>query len=241
MRAIVFDFFGTLTDPAAEVGRLDTFAATAAALGAPVDRFCAAMVGAFPERITGVHGDTRATLREMARRCGIEPSDRRLDDAVAAQHRGAELMRRPRSGALSVLDTLRARGFLLGVLSDCSSELCEGWPATAFAARIDAAVFSWREGYRKPDTRLYATVAARLAVPASACWYVGDGGSRELQGARSAGMRPVLLTNAGHPGASVYRDDPDTYRPELRIADIVDVLDLVEAPAPAEESGAAVE
>jgi hypothetical protein len=30
MRAIVFDFFGTLTDPSAEALRADTFAATAA-------------------------------------------------------------------------------------------------------------------------------------------------------------------------------------------------------------------
>jgi hypothetical protein len=47
-------------------------------------------------------------------------------------------------------------------------------------------------------------------------WFVGDGGSREHHGARAAGMRPVLVTNAGYPGASVLRDDPDTQLATVR-------------------------
>lgn len=229
MRAIVFDFFGTLTDPAAEADRRDAFSATASELGVPAARFWAAMGESFPERITGIHGGTRATLLEMARRCGVEPSGRQLDAAVVTQHAGAQRVRRPRPGVLEVLDGLRTAGFRLAVLSDCSSELCEGWSGTAFAPRMDAAVFSWQEGYRKPDRRLYATAAARLGVSATQCWFVGDGGSREHQGARSAGMRPVLVTNAGYPGATAFRDDPDTFLPELAVDDVTEVPALVEA------------
>jgi putative hydrolase of the HAD superfamily len=227
VRAIVFDFFGTLTDPSAETERRATFAATASALGLEADRFWAAMSGSFAERSTGVLGDTRTTLREIARRCGLEPTDQRLDTAVAVHHAGAARVRRPRPGALEVLDHLRSAGFRLGVLSDCSSELVEGWRDTAFAPRIDAAVFSWREGYRKPDGRLYATAAAGLGVAPSHCWFVGDGGSREHQGARSAGMRPVLVTNAGYPGVAGFRDDPDSFVPDLVIDDLAEVPALV--------------
>jgi putative hydrolase of the HAD superfamily len=125
---------------------------------------------------------------------------------------------------------LRAHGLRLGLISDCSSELCEAWPDTPYAPRIDAAVFSWQERRRKPDPRLYATVADRLGVPASACWYVGDGGSRELQGAAAAGMRPVLVTNAGWPGAHAYRVDPDPFRPDLAVDDVADLMRLVGSP-----------
>jgi putative hydrolase of the HAD superfamily len=229
VQAIVFDFFGTLTDPSAEAERRTAFAATAHSLGLPPDQFWAVMGESFPERITGVHGGTRETLRAMARRCGADPSGRQLDAAVAVQRSGAERVRRPRPGVLDALDELRAEGFRLAVLSDCSSELCEGWSGTAFAPRIDATVFSWQEGYRKPDARLYATAAARLGVPASQCWFVGDGGSREHQGARAAGMRPVLVTNAGYPGATAFRDDPDEFVPELVVDDIAEVPALVEA------------
>jgi putative hydrolase of the HAD superfamily len=227
VRGVVFDFFGTLTDPSAEALRADAFATTAGVLGVPAARFHAAMVESFPRRIVGAYGGTRDTLLAMARACGTEPDDDRLDRAVAAHRVGAERLRRPRPEALAVLDHLRARNYRLGLLSDCSSELCEAWPGTEYAARIDAPVFSWREGRRKPDPRLYATAAARLGVPADRCWFVGDGGSREHDGARRAGMRPVLVTNVAWPGASGMRDDPDSYVPEHRIDDLDGLIRLL--------------
>jgi putative hydrolase of the HAD superfamily len=229
MRAIIFDFFGTLTDPSAESLRADVFAETAAVLGVPADRFWTAMSGSFPQRVVGGYGATAETLRRIATECGAEPDQRTLAAAVASHHAGAERVRKPRTGALDTLDRLRARGYLLGLLSDCSSELCEAWEQTPYASRIDVPVFSWREGHRKPDPRLYATVAARLGVAAEHCWYVGDGGSREHAGARSAGMRPVLVTNAGHPGAHTFRDDPDTFVPELAIDDLTELPALLES------------
>jgi putative hydrolase of the HAD superfamily len=68
-------------------------------------------------------------------------------------------------------------------------------------------------------------------VPASQCWFVGDGGSREHQGARSAGMRPVLVTNAGYPGATAFRDDPDPFLPDFVVDDLTEVPALVGAPS----------
>jgi len=90
MRAVVFDFFGTLTDPGAESDRQAPSALTAAALGVPAERFWAAMGASFPDRIVGRYGDTRATLSTVARQCGGEPDGPRLDAAVAAQRAGAE-------------------------------------------------------------------------------------------------------------------------------------------------------
>jgi HAD superfamily hydrolase (TIGR01509 family) len=227
MRAVIFDFFGTLTDPGAEADRRATFEVTAAALGVAAEEFAVAMADSFPERIIGRYGDTRATMLAIARQCGTEPDGTRLDAAVAAQRVGAERVRPPRPGALELLDRLRADGYRLGLISDCSSELVEAWETTPYAARIDAAVFSWREGYRKPDPRLYDTVAARLGVTAARCWFVGDGGSRELDGARRAGMRPVLVTNAGYPGADALRTDPDAYRPDDAIDDLAELAALI--------------
>jgi FMN phosphatase YigB (HAD superfamily) len=228
MRAIVFDFYGTLTDPGAEANRRVLYATTAAALGIPADAFWAAMSESFPERAVGRLGGTRDTLREIARRCGNDPAGSDLDAAVTAQLDASLRVRPPRPGVLDLLDKLRADGFRTGLISDCSSELCEAWPETPYAPRIDAAVFSWREGWRKPDSRLYAAVSGRLGVPATECWYVGDGGSRELDGARRAGMRPVLVANTAHPGAAALRSDPDPFRPELVIADLDELPGLIE-------------
>jgi putative hydrolase of the HAD superfamily len=227
MRAVVFDFFGTLTDPAAEAGRRASFVATAAALGVPADDFCATMASTFGERATGAFGGTRSTLHAVARRCGVSPTPAALDEATAVQLTGAAGVRAPRPGVLPVLARLRRCGLRLGLISDCSSELAESWPATPFAPFIDAPVFSWREGCRKPDQRLYATVADRLGVAPRQCWYVGDGGSREHWGAATAGMRPILVTNAHYPTAAAYRDDPDTHVPDLAVDEVSSILTVV--------------
>jgi putative hydrolase of the HAD superfamily len=230
MRAVVFDFFGTLTDPSAEALRLSSFGATAAALGVPAGDFTAAMSGTFPQRIVGAFGDTRATLRAMAERCGASPTSGQLDDAVAVQHAGAAAVRRPRPGVLAVLDRLRAAGLRLGLISDCSSELVEAWSTTEYAGRIDAPVFSWQEGHRKPDLRLYAAVGERLGVAPGDCWYVGDGGSREFQGALAAGMRPILVTNEDYPAAGAHRTDPDPVVPDLSVKDLLELPTLLGIP-----------
>jgi putative hydrolase of the HAD superfamily len=227
MRAIVFDFFGTLTDPRAEIARRTAFGATAAALGVPADRFWSAMGASYPERIVGRYGGTRSTLEAIAGQCGVAPTDEQLDAALSVQEAGAERVRPPRPGALELLDRLRADGFRIGLISDCSSELCEAWATTPYAPRVDAAVFSWRERCRKPDQRLYTAVTERLGVTPADCWYVGDGGSCELDGARLAGMRPVLVTNAAFPEVRELRTDPDAYCPDAVIDDLTELPNLI--------------
>ncbi|MGH3712087.1 MAG: HAD family hydrolase [Micromonosporaceae bacterium] len=229
MRAVIFDFFGTLTDPAAEAVRESVYRSTGEALGVDGAVFHAAMADSFTERASGVHGDTRATLDAIARRCGARPSGYQLDEAVRRHLAGSARLRTPRKGTVETLTALRSRGLARGLISDCSSELCEAWDQTPYAGLIDAPVFSWAEGYRKPDQRLYATAAARLAVSPRDCWYVGDGASREHWGAEQAGMRPVLITNAGYPGAAGHRYQPDELRPDDAVDELVDLLALVDA------------
>lgn len=227
MKAVVFDFFGTLTDPGAEPLRRKSFSDTAGALGVAAEDFCAAMSQSFQQRILGHLGGTRETLLEIARRCGHRPTAEQLREAMRVHHEGAARMQRPRPGAVEVLESLRGKGLRIGLISDCSSELCELWPRNPLASLINAPVFSWQERRRKPDPALYATVAGRLGIEPEACWYVGDGGSREHQGARAAGMRPVLVTNAAHPHAAAWRDDPDPTAADHDVDDLPGLLPLI--------------
>lgn len=227
MKAVVFDYFGTLTDPGAEPLRDKTFSDTARALGVGAGDFCAAMSQSYPQRILGHLGGTGETLLEVAKLCGHRPTGRQLQEAVRVQHEGAARMQQPRPRAVEVLETLRGKGFRIGLISDCSSELCELWHRNPFAPLIEVPVFSWRERRCKPDPLLYAAAAERLGVAAQECWYVGDGGSREHQGARAAAMRPVLVTNAAHPEAAALRTDPDPTVPDHTIDDLPGLLSLI--------------
>jgi len=227
MRAVVLDLFGTLSDPAAEVLRRAVVADTARALGVAEQEFWRHWRSSFRDRIIGRHGDTRQTLTFLAGACGATPTRAQFEHALHVHLQGAERLRAPRAGALGVLIELRRRGFAIGVLSDCSSEVVEGWSDSPYRDLVDAAVLSWQEGRRKPDPQLFATVATRLQVPPGTCWYVGDGAGRELSGARDAGMTPIVVTNALVPQAAGHRADPDDYTPQHQIPDLPDLLGLV--------------
>lgn len=230
---VVFDFFGTLTDPDEEENRRAVYDATAVALGVPTDEFWTKVTASFTERATGVCGGTRTTLQAIAQRCGAEPTEQQLDRAVETHHEGARRLHTARPGAIDLVRGLRARGFRLALLSDCSSELCELWPSTPFAEHFEATVFSWAEGYRKPDPRGFAKAARLLGLHPQDCWFVGDGGSGELTGALAAGMRPVLVTNAAYPRHAQYRDNADAFVPGDTVDEITDLLDLIGEPAEA--------
>ena len=191
--AVVFDFFGTLTPVSPDQVWAGNARRLAAALGAPPDALLAALDESFPERITGELGDVRQTLRVLADRLGVQPSADQLDDASQVRREIQESMFVLRPEALPVIRRLRAIRLKIGVLSDCTSELPDAWSRLPLAGLVDAPVFSCIERTRKPDPRLFRTVAANLRAEPAACLYVGDGGGRELTGASDVGMRAVLL------------------------------------------------
>lgn len=237
---MVFDFFGTLTDPGNEQHRREVYDATAVALGVPALEFWHAVTSSFTERATGVFGSTADTLREMAVRCGVHPTPEVVTAAAAAHQAGARILHAPRAGAIAVLHTLRQRGFRIALLSDCSSELCEAWPTSPYAPLIDATVFSWAVGYRKPDPRGYRAAAQAVGLSPGDCWFVGDGGSRELRGAAAVGMKPVLVANTAYPDHAQYRDDPDAFVPADVVNDLVNLPKLIGWAGPGTGPGDAI-
>ena len=233
MRAAVFDLFGTLTDPAVEMTRREVVARTADALRLNADQYWTELRTSWADRITGRTGGTADTLAWLANRCGVHPTADQLDHALTVQLEGARALRAPRPTALPVLTALSGRGFKLGLISDCTSELAEEWETTPYSEFFQAVVLSFNAGHAKPDQRLYAAAADQLATNPEQCWYVGDGGGHEHRGARTAGMTPVLITNAAVPEAAQHRIAVDDYLPHHQIEDLPDLLNLVATPSSA--------
>lgn len=191
--AVVFDFFGTLTPVSPDQVWAGNARRLATALGVPADALRTELDESFPERITGALGDVRQTLQVLAGRLGTRPSAEQLDEASRIRRETQESMFALRPEALPVIRQLRAAGLRIGLVSDCTSELPDAWARLPLAGLVDAPVFSCVERMRKPDPRLFRTVAANLRAEPAECLYVGDGGGRELTGASDVGMRAVLL------------------------------------------------
>ncbi|GAA2001052.1 HAD-IA family hydrolase [Catenulispora subtropica] len=226
--AVVIDFYGTLTLSTPNDAWTEAAAASAAPLGLSTDRWREALDASFVERATGALGDLTETFRELARRCGVSPSEEALAEACSARVRAQNALFRFRPDARGALETLSGRGFRLGLLSDCTPELPAAWPDLEVAPYFDTAVFSCVEGIKKPDPAFFHLVCERLGVRPADCLYVGDGGSHELTGAAGVGMTALLLRAQDWHSNSAHDREEDWGGPE--IGSFTELTSLVSTP-----------
>jgi putative hydrolase of the HAD superfamily len=217
VRAVVFDYFGTLTVHATAAARREATERVAAALGVEPGPFFEQTSTTFTERATGACGDLAETLLWVARRCGHEPSAEQLV-AGCAERRTAEMAFAEdlRPDALATLSELRGHGLGIGVISDCTHELPECWSQLPLGALVDTVVFSVEVGARKPDPSLYLMACQALGVGPSESVYVGDGGSNELSGAAAVGMTAAQLVTDDAAAALVYDREATWTGPVVR-------------------------
>ena len=208
---MIFDLFGTLV-PSASMEQRDAISHELAdILG--VDRQAFAEIG-----------DLRQTYSTLSARLGGSPHLDRVDEAITRRLEFSRELLGVRDSE-PVLSRLRRDGYLLGIVTDCSVETPEVWPATWLCEAVDAVSFSCLLGTRKPHERNYLSVTEELGVDVSSCVYVGDGGSQELSGARALGMRPILLSDPRE--RSHERPDEEVGWRGEAITSIANVLDLL--------------
>jgi putative hydrolase of the HAD superfamily len=190
-RAVVFDFFGTLTRA---VQRGPQHAAIARTLGCDPDIIRGVLDRTFRSRAQGAFGNAEATLRWVTEQAGGCPLTAQLQAAVPARIDALRADTLLRADSVSALTAIRHRGLRTAVISDCTHELPAILPTLPVAPLLDACVYSVEEGVCKPDPAIYLAACHKLGVAPTDCLYVGDGGSHELSGATAVGMTAVRLS-----------------------------------------------
>jgi putative hydrolase of the HAD superfamily len=216
VRAVIFDFWGTLVPFDAELWR-QASPRVSEALGVSHEEFMAAWMRTNDERSTG---DLRTNLVGVCRELGLEPSEEAMKEALRLRRELHRAMFVPRDDAVPTLVELRRRGRATGLVTNCTSEIPELFAESPLAGLLDVEVYSCRAGLKKPDPRIYRLATARLGVPPQECLYLGDGGDHELEGALGVGMQAVLL----RPGDTL--PPPGWAGPEIeRLGGILSLLD----------------
>ncbi|WP_430780720.1 HAD family hydrolase [Actinoplanes sp. G11-F43] len=226
-RAVVFDFFGTLTR---SVQRGPQHADIARALGADPDAVTGVLNRTFRARARGSYGSAEATLRWVIEQAGGRPHPGAIRAAMPARVDALRADTRLRPEAISALTAIRSRGVRTAVISDCTHELPAFLPSLPVAPLLDAQIFSVELGICKPDPEIYLAACDRLGVAPADCLYVGDGGSHELTGAAAVGMTPVRLTAPDLANHLVF--DADTNFAGRTVRSLTEVLTLLD-PIPA--------
>ena len=222
LQAILFDLFETLiTDSQTRPAGMSAWAPQ---LGCEREVFRTEWKPLRPAALTG-----RVTLRQavsqIATKAGGDVDDvtvhRLCDERSRAK---AEPLEQVEPQILMLIDYLRSRNVRLGMISNCLAEDVAGWARCSLASRFDCAVFSFDVGLAKPDPAIYFEATRRLQVDASQTWFIGDGGSDELTGARQAGLRALralwFLRRWPH-----FREEPFV---GLSVNTIQEVVSLVE-------------
>jgi putative hydrolase of the HAD superfamily len=94
------------------------------------------------------------------------------------------------------LDTLRARGLTLVVVSNANGTLRAHMNRIGLAGKFDHVLDSADEGVEKPDPRFFEIALRRSGARKVTTIHVGDLYYVDVLGARSAGLRAVLLDEA---------------------------------------------
>jgi HAD superfamily hydrolase (TIGR01549 family) len=127
-------------------------------------------------------------------------------DEVRQYHSRSNLWEDVYDGVRASLERFRSLGLRLGVVSNANGTVAALFDRLELSPFFDAVLDSAVVGVEKPDPRLFLLALERLgAVPAEAV-HVGDFVSVDVVGARAAGVRPILLDEAGlYPDADCPR------------------------------------
>ena len=93
---------------------------------------------------------------------------------------------------LDTLEKLKLKDSKLGLISNADCIDCKYWNQSPLFRYFNDSIFSCNVGLLKPDRQIYELAMQRLNVSPEQCLFVGDGGSNELYGAKSAGMGTVF-------------------------------------------------
>lgn len=146
-------------------------------------------------RCLGKVHDSVEAMRRVTHALDPTVDEARILAAVESRRRRFELgLVAIEPATLRALDRLRAAGIRIGLVSDAGADDVESWERSPLRTRLDATVFSYQLGFRKPDPRIYKHGLQALEVRPEDTVFVGDGGSDEHRGARAVGMRSVLVT-----------------------------------------------
>jgi putative hydrolase of the HAD superfamily len=108
-----------------------------------------------------------------------------------------------------VLKALVTRGVKIGLISNSHRPLASFEQHFALDGLIAAAVSSSEHGFMKPHPSIFEAALALAGVSAAESMMVGDSLSHDIDGARRAGMRGVLVHRSSDPA-------PETDVPVIR-------------------------
>lgn len=147
--------------------------------------------------LDGLPFDTPEVLRECADRIvsalALPPLTEADWASLAQAFASVSYTRFLHPHALDLIETLRGRGFRIGIISDWEETLPDLLAELALAPHLDALAVSALVGVTKPHVRLFQDALRQLSIDPAQTLHVGDWYELDVVGARAAGMSALLF------------------------------------------------
>jgi putative hydrolase of the HAD superfamily len=208
VRAVLLDALGTLLELQPPVPALRE---ELAARGVHVDdaEAGAALVAEIAHyRAHHLEGSSPAAVARLRRRCAEEMRaalPERVRDALPLDELEAAMIAalrfRPYPDAPAALEQLRDRGQRLVVVSNWDVSLHDQLAQDGLGKLLHGVVSSAELGAAKPAPAAFDRALELAGVPAEEAVHVGDRVEEDVEGARAAGISPILVIRDGQPPA----------------------------------------
>jgi putative hydrolase of the HAD superfamily len=109
-------------------------------------------------------------------------------------------------GTPEVLKRLKAQGYRMAVVSNAEGRVEQDLASAGYDGLFETVVDSFLVGIEKPDPAIFKIALERIGATPESAVYLGDVPSVDVEGARSAGIVPVLLDRHDlYPGVDAPR------------------------------------
>lgn len=195
LEAVVFDLYGTLVE--VESGaRRNARRQMAQLIGISEEALDRLWLETQYDSNCGRIGSTKARFEQI-----LQIANKPVDDDVATKlgEIEEELLLKHVDvypSAIETLDTLRERGYRIGLLTNCSPSVLHTLSRTGLPRYFASLSFSFQLGANKPDQRVYKAAAAELGSPPERCVFIGDGENDEFAGAKAVGMKTIMIARS---------------------------------------------
>jgi HAD superfamily hydrolase (TIGR01509 family) len=230
LRAVLFDWGDTLMEwtPDAELltnGHRAGFAALGLdPIPAMTDRFRDVYLKEFFAPGVVEEVEYPAQVRRLLGEFDVDVDEDALARFLEAEHAAWAPARQLARSTHALLESLRERGLLLGLVSnafDPPDLLHRDIAQLGVTERLDVAVFSSEIGRRKPDPAIFEYALRAIGVDAADTLFVGDNLANDVAGAAALGMHTCQA-------AWFHADESGAATPDFQAFAQMDVLTIAE-------------
>jgi putative hydrolase of the HAD superfamily len=207
LRALLVDALGTLValePPAPRLRRVLSSRVGIEITDTDAERAIAAEIAFYRAHLSD--GRDAESLAQLRRQCAeamgaaLPPSARGLGLDALLEILLASLEFRAFEDARPALEAARQRGCARVVISNWDISLPDVLARVGLAPLLDGVVVSAEVGAAKPAPAIFERALRLARVPASDAIHVGDSLVEDVEGARAAGIEPILVSRDGVPG-----------------------------------------